>query len=160
MMTNRLTTADCRRATALACHWGRANVDGVNELFNEAVEKKRISELLIALLGLYAYIVPVLVTKLGMGCLSETVVNIAGHGKDDSSRRAARLVIAHSGHDVDAINTVLREARDADAITDLFLSLMGLYSMLVPALNTNAGLTALQAAVLDIAALEAEAGDE
>lgn len=155
-MTNQIHAADCRRATALACHYGRANIDGVNALFKETVEVGRVTELLMALIGLYAHIVPVLVTKLGMRCLSEVVVNVATKGKDDDDRRAARLVMAHSLGDVDGMNAVLNEAKAAEAITGLFMSLMALYCMIVPALRTDVGLDALQAAVLDIAALEAE----
>lgn len=156
MMTDRLQAADCRRATALVCHYGRRNADGVNEIFHETVEANRVSELLMATASLYSYITPVLVTQLGMRCLSETVMNIAKEGANESGRRAAKLIIAHSAADVDAINAVLKDAKEANAITDLFMSMMNIYAMLVPALTTNLGLTALQSAILEIAVLETE----
>ncbi len=156
MMTNNLYVSDCRRATALVTHYGRANLAGINEAFREAVEADRVTPLLMAVLDLYTSLMPVLVAPLGMQCLADTVVVTAKEAKDDDLRRAARLVGAHSASDVDGMNAVLTEAKATERITPLFFAVMDLYGMLVPSLYTRPGLRALQQVIVDLAGVEAD----
>jgi hypothetical protein len=156
MMTNHLYVSDCRRATALVTHYGRGNLAGINEALREAVEVDRVTPLLMAVLDLYDNLMPVLVAPLGMKCIADTVAVTAREAEDDELRRAAQLVGAHASSDVDAMNAVLMEAKQAERITQLFFSVMILYGMLVPAIYTRPGLHALQQVIVDLAAVEAE----
>ncbi len=155
-MTNNLYVSDCRRATALVTHYGRGNIAGINEALREAVEVDRVTPLLMAVLDLYANLMPVLVAPLGMKCLADTVVLTAQEAENDDLRRAAHLVAAHSTSDVDAMNAALAEAKESERITQLFFSVMDLYGMLVPALYTRPGLRALQGVIVDLAGVEAD----
>lgn len=156
MMTNHLYVSDCRRATALVTHYGRANLAGINETFREAVEVDRVTPLLMAVLDLYTNLMPILVAPLGMSCLADTVMLTAKDAENADLRRAAQLVGAHSIADVEAMNAVLTEAKDAESITPLFFAVMDLYGMLVPSLYTRPGLHALQKVIVDLAGVEAD----
>lgn len=158
MTTN---AADCRRAVVLHCHYSKSNLEGLNAVFEETVEANRVSDLLIALLDLYSYIIPVLTSPLGVKCLSETVYKYANNEPNEHGRRAAKLAVAYAARDVDRMNELIQEAQAADAVTDLFLAVMNLHLKLVPALDTEIGIATLELSILDLALLESkdEQGD-
>lgn len=153
-MTN-LAATDCRRATALVVHYGTENRDGVNALLQETAEDERVTEMLLSLLGLFDNVIPQLHTQLGMTCLSDVLLQLANdQTAPPDLNRAARLIAHYGNNNVDAINTVLTEACEANAVSTLIIAVLNLYSTVAPAVYTRLGLTALQRSILDFAARE------
>lgn len=72
------TRDDCQRAAALVIHHARADLDGINAVLQEAAEADRATQLYLALLDLYQYLVPEVRTELGMKMLGDTVTRLAG----------------------------------------------------------------------------------
>lgn len=149
------TAADCRRATALVCHYAVRDVDGCNEVFAEATEASRVTQMIVALLDQFQNIVPALVTKLGMVCLSEHVLIMTEDADGDPDVRAAAGLIAHHANDnTEAYIAVLSDADEDDRVTELVLAVLNLYETLLPALYAPTGLQALQQTVVDFAVQE------
>ncbi len=147
--------ADCRRATSLVIHYGRQDVDGVNAVIREAADVDRVTLLIANVVDLHHQIVPVLLTPDGIACLSQLVYALSeDQDADEDCRRAARLVIAHSLRDLDAVTAVLTEARNADRVTEILLAVMSTYRSYVPQLYSDVGLSVLQRSVIDFAARE------
>ena len=106
---------DCRRATALVCHYGNQNLDGVNEILKEAVAVNRVTPLITSVLDLHESMGPLLHTQDGLACLTQMIYSLADkEDGDQDCRRAARLVIRHDRRDAPGINAVLKEAAEAD----------------------------------------------
>lgn len=146
---------DCRRAIALTVQHAQGDLDGVNAILRESAEAGRATELILAILDAFQSIVPVLHTELGLLSLSQTVHAIAHDDTADADRRrAAALVVAHSKDDVNGINKVIHETKEADRVTPLILGILGLYDRLVPAATSSLGIAALQSTILDLAAHE------
>lgn len=146
---------DCRRATALVCHYGNQNLDGVNEILKEAVTVKRVTPLITSVLDLHESIGPLLHTPDGLACLTQMIYSLAEkEDGDQDCRRAALLVIRHDRRDAPGINTVLKDAAEADRVTELVVGLLSLYSSLMPMLYSQLGLEVLQRSILNWAARE------
>jgi hypothetical protein len=154
-MTNPLA-ADCRRATALAVHYGNQDVDGVNSVLVEAIELDRAAELIVAVLELHAQVIPILLSGDGLACLTQMIHSLSQgrDGDDPDCARAARLIVAHSEHNFDAYDAVLLEAGDAEGITKTFMAILATFRAFVPLLYSELGLTVLQRSILDWAARE------
>jgi hypothetical protein len=147
--------ADCRRATALVVHYGAQNLEGVDAVLKEAVTVNRVMPLITSVLDLHESVVPLLLTQDGLACLTQMIYTLADdEDGDQDCRRAARLVIRHDRRDAPGINAVLKEAAEADRVTELVVGLLSLYSTLVPMLYSQLGLQVLQRSILDWAARE------
>ena len=110
---------DCRRATALVCHYGNSDLGGVNEILKEAVAVNRVTPLITSVLDLYESMGPLLHTRDGLACLTPMIYSLAEkEDGDQDCRRAALLVIRHDRRDAPGINAVLKEAAEADPVTD------------------------------------------
>ena len=145
---------DCRRATALVCHHGNQNLDGVNEILKEAVTVNRVTPLITSVLGLHESM-PLLHTPNGLACLTQMIYSLTDNEDGDQDcRRAALLVIRHDRRDAPRINAVLKEAAEADRVTELVVALLSLYSILMPMLYSQLGLQVLQRSILNWAARE------
>ena len=68
---------DCRRATALVCHYGNQNLDGVNEILKEAVAVNRVTPLITSVLDLHGSMGPLLHTQDGLACLTQMIYSLA-----------------------------------------------------------------------------------
>ncbi len=72
---------DARRAAAMVVHFGRRDVDGVNEVIRQVSDDEDPSaataRLLFATLEMYAGILPMLHTPRGLALLSAMVVDLA-----------------------------------------------------------------------------------
>jgi hypothetical protein len=98
---------------------------------------------------------PLLHTQDGLACLTQMIYSLADkEDGDQDCRRAARLVIRHDRRDAPGINAVLKEAAEADRVTELVVGLLSLYSSLMPMLYSQLGLQVLQRSILDWAARE------
>lgn len=82
-MTNKQTPTlqDARRAAALVVHFGRRDLDGVNEVIRQVSEDldppAATARLLFATLELYASILPALHTPRGLELLGAMIVDLA-----------------------------------------------------------------------------------
>ncbi|GJF17740.1 hypothetical protein NGTWS0302_16920 [Mycolicibacterium cyprinidarum] len=147
--------ADQRRATALVCHYGRNNLDGINAILAEASEADRVVPLIGATLSLHAHIVPILYTEDGLACLTHMIYALAEDPEvDEDCARAARLAVAHSEQDATATNAVLAAAAHADRATQLITAILTLFSSTVPTLYSELGLKVLERSILNWAARE------
>jgi len=128
----------------------------MNAILDEAVELDRATEMIYAMLDVYQQLVPILITPLGMGALSQCVQMLAhpDNTGDQDIRRAAQLVVAHSQDNIAGINDVIREIKELDRVTPLILAVLNLYRELVPVLATPIGLASLTQTVLDLAVKE------
>lgn len=70
--------SDHRRASALIVHHSRSDIDGINTTLEEAVNERRATQLVLALLEVFAYLVPELRTELGIDLMSNHVIRLAG----------------------------------------------------------------------------------
>jgi hypothetical protein len=145
---------DCRRATALVCHHGNGNPDGVNEILRSTVECDRVTETIVAVLDFYQAVVPMFITTFGMQALSEVVNNLASRDTDPDRQRAARLIAHHAKANVDGINQVLQSAAQANHGTQLIIAILNLYEILLPQLQTPLGLRCLEQSVVELAVKE------
>jgi hypothetical protein len=153
-MTNPLA-GDHRRATALVCHFGRNNTPGMNAILEEAVTENRVSPLIVAVLALHEQVIPLLLTKDGLACLTGAIYTLVDDpNHSDDTRRAARLVTADSEQNLDAINAVLQEAAAANRVTQLVVAILSMFSTLVAILYSEVGLRTLERSILDWAARE------
>ncbi len=156
-MTTPLTAADNRRATTLTVWYGHQNLDGVNTVLREAAEIQRVRHLILAVLDLHAQVIPVLLTDDGLACLTQMIYSLTeDQDGDPDCARAARLIAAHSEQDADAYKAVLREAADADRVTDTIVGTLADFRAFVPLLYSELGLAVLQRNILDWASREAK----
>lgn len=160
-MTDPTLASDRRRATALVCHWGRNNIDGVNAVITEAQDVDRITPMIIEILSLHSEVATILLTEDGIACSSQEAHRIATaalDGRDDpvshDCHRAGRLMFAYAKPDLDEINAVLREAVEANRATELILALLELYRHILPQAYTELGLRVLGRSILEWAAKE------
>jgi len=72
-----MNTADLRRAVALIQHYSRADIEGMNAILQEADESKRLSDLLLAVLGLFRQVSPDLFTPEAQERLNSAVLILA-----------------------------------------------------------------------------------
>ena len=66
-------------------------------------------------------------------------------------RRASALIVHHSRNDIDGINTTLEEAVSERRATQLVLSLLHVYGLLVPELRTELGIQLMSDYILRLA---------
>lgn len=74
--------ADCRRAAALVAHYGQANLDGINAILTEAAEADRVTQLILAVLNLYSFLIPELRTPAAMQWMTRAVIHLAQAEED------------------------------------------------------------------------------
>ncbi len=86
-MSQAPTLADAKRAATLVVHFGRRDLDGVNEVIRqvntEADPAAATARLLFATLEMYAGILPTLHTPRGLALLNQMVVDLASVDLDD-----------------------------------------------------------------------------
>ncbi len=72
---------DARRAAILAVHFGRQDIEGVNEVLRQVADEEdppsATARLLFGLLEMYAGILPMLHTERGLLLLSQMVVDLS-----------------------------------------------------------------------------------
>ncbi len=73
-----LVRDDCQRAAALVVHHSRNDADGFNVCLQEAVAADRATQLYIAILDLYASLLPELRTPIAQHFLADWVTRSAG----------------------------------------------------------------------------------
>jgi hypothetical protein len=153
--------ADRRRATALVCHYGRGSFEGWNAVVAEAADLGRVTALVIELVALHADVVPVLLTKDGVACVSDAIYRIvtapAQTDEDpavEDCRRAGRLMFAYAEDKLAEINAVLREAVDLGRATELVVAVLEMYRRHVPQMYSPLGLQVLERSILSWAMRE------
>lgn len=166
-MTEFNQPGDRRRATALVCHWGHANIEGYNAVVREAQEANRVTALMWEVLALHSEVAPILLTDDGIACASQDVYKVATIPIADDEkpgigdcRRAAQLMFGYAQQDVGEINAVLHEAVDLGRATELLMALLELYRRVIPQMYTDLGLNVLGKTVLQWAAREQEQGQD
>ncbi len=86
-MSQTPTLADAKRAATLVVHFGRRDLDGVNEIVRqvntEADPAAATARLLFGVLELYAGILPTLHTARGLALLNAMVVDLASVDLDE-----------------------------------------------------------------------------
>jgi hypothetical protein len=148
-----VTAADNRRATALVCHYGAQNLDGVNAILRETVEAARIPPLFVAVLDLHQGIIPILLTEDGLACANYMVYSLTTD-EDADTTRAAQLITAHGQQDQGAFDNLMRQAADDDRFTELLVAVIVVFRTVIPQLYSELGLKVLQRNILNWAARE------
>ncbi len=86
-MSQTPTLADAKRAATLVVHFGRRDVDGVNEVIRQVNDEDdaaaATARLLFATLEMYAGILPMLHTPRGLALLNAMVVDLAAVDLDE-----------------------------------------------------------------------------
>ncbi len=86
-MSQTPTLADAKRAAAMVIHFGRRDVDGVNEVIRavnaDGDAAEATARLLFATLELYAGLLPTLHTPRGLALFSQMVVDLASVDLDE-----------------------------------------------------------------------------
>lgn len=151
-----LLAGDCRRASALAVHYGAQSPQGVDQILRESVEVGRVTPTIEAALSLFQIAVPEFMTGLGLAALSEVILGMAQDSESDPDlRRAAGIIAHHGNNNADGFNSVLVEAKNTDRVTELILAVLHLYMTVAPVLFTPLGLRALEENVMRLAVEEA-----
>lgn len=78
-MTNEpgITAADARRAALLICHYSQGSAEGCNTVLKDANDEGRVTNLIQAILDVYATIVPVLHSELGVTAIQGCIAKLA-----------------------------------------------------------------------------------
>lgn len=163
-MTDYRTAGDERRSLALIQHHCAADIDGLNAVLAEAVNTRRVGQLIVGVLDALEQLTPLLIGDPDV--LIEQISAVAGGSfesptvavdlTDEDARRGARLILAHQRRDGAEVDRILFER---DSITSVLVAVLSLYSLLVPALNTHTATNMLQRASLHAAQLEAAEGE-
>lgn len=66
-------------------------------------------------------------------------------------RRATALVVHYGNRNHDGTNAVLKEASDDERVTEMILSILGLFNSVIPQLHTDLGMACLSDTVLTLA---------
>ncbi len=86
-MSQAPTLADAKRAATLVVHFGRRDVDGVNEVIRQVNAEDdaaaATARLLFGVLELYSGILPMLHTPRGLALLNQMVVDLASVDLDE-----------------------------------------------------------------------------
>ncbi len=86
-MSQTPTLADAKRAATLVVHFGRRDVDGVNEVIRQVNDEDdaaaATARLLFATLEMYAGILPMLHTPRGLALLNAMVVDLSAVDLDE-----------------------------------------------------------------------------
>lgn len=159
-MTTTLAAADNRRATALVCHYGRANLSGVNTILNEADTKRRVTPLVISVLDLHAGIIPILLTDDGLACLTAMLDDLHETTTDTDQKRAVELITSHNVQDAEKFGTTLAAAGKDDKVSETIEAILAIFRAYVPLLYCELGLTVLQRSIIDWAGREAKEDNE
>ena len=152
-------TADYRRATALIRHHAVGDQAGITAVLEEAETEDRGTELLVALLGIFAFIEPLLRTDTARTAIRQCI-DITADADDQPYwvRAAASAIAAYADDDKqrlgDVIDEVLAEGRGAGV---LFQGIADIWFNLMPELRAPAGLHALTRWATGLAVVE---GDE
>lgn len=136
--------ADARNAAALILHRRNGDDKGVAGIFAEVAETKRQTQLLLAVMDLYANAITELKTDAGIELMASYVGDMAEHaheaqGPGADMMKAAPLLDAHGRQDWDAFNGVLHSAATTGRSAHLLIGLLDLYEVLMPDLNSTAG---------------------
>lgn len=150
--------SDYRRATALIRHHAIGDQAGITAILDEATTEDRGTQLLVALLGVFSFITPLLRTEPARTAIRECI-DLTADADDQPQwvRAAASAIAAHADDDKqrlgDAIDEVLDEGRGGGP---LFQGISDIYFHLMPELRAPAGLHALARWTAGLAAAEGE----
>jgi hypothetical protein len=151
-------TADYRRATALIRHHAVGDQEGITAILVEGEAEDRGTQLLVALLGIFAFIQPLLRTDTARTAMRQCI-DLTADADDQPYwvRAAASAIAAYADDDKqrlgDAIDSVLAEGRGAGV---LFQGVSDIWFNLMPELRAPAGLHALTRWATGLAAVEGE----
>ncbi|KUI43919.1 hypothetical protein AU197_21175 [Mycobacterium sp. IS-1590] len=78
-MTNEpvITVADARRAALLICHYSQGSAEGCNAVLKDAADANRVTNFILAICDVYAAIVPLLHSELGVTAIQGCIAKMA-----------------------------------------------------------------------------------
>ncbi|KKE99469.1 hypothetical protein [Mycolicibacterium obuense] len=157
MNVNPNNVSDCRRAGAFVKHHAYTDIDGMNAVISEALDAKRATEFIHAILCTYDAIVPQLVTPAGQVGMSELIFTMADKTDDPAVpehwNRAARFLIAYGNQDNKLMTRIIHET---DNVTPTIIAISDVYTIVLPALRTNFGISIIDRGINLLMAKEVE----
>lgn len=149
---------DLRRAAAFIKHHATHSFDGMNAILIEALEAKRATEFIAAILDTFDAIVPQLVTPAGQRGMAELVLAMAQgthHIRiDDNWQRAARFLIAYGDGDNKLMTRIMHETDD---VSPTIVGILDVYTVVLPMLHTPFGIDTIDRGINTLAGIEAGA---
>ncbi|WP_370500258.1 hypothetical protein NWT09_00100 [Mycolicibacterium sp. jd] len=160
MTINPANAGDYRRAGAFIKWHAHGNRDGINAILLEALEAKRPTQFIAAILNTFDGIVPMLATKAGQRGMAELIIAIAD-GTDNLDpdvvpedwRRAARLMVAYGENNSDTMNRILHETPD---VSPTIIGICDVYTVVLPMLHTPFGMGIIDTGIRRLSGMEAE----
>jgi hypothetical protein len=149
---------DLRRAAAFIKHHHTRNLDGMNAILIEAIEAKRTTEFIAAILDTFDAIVPQLVTPAGQRGMAELVLAMADGTHHititEEWNRAARFLIAYGDGDNKLMTRIMHETDD---VSPTIVSILDVYTVVLPMLHTPFGIDTIDRGINTLAGIEAGA---
>jgi len=154
--------ADYRRATALIRHHAIGDQAGITAILDEAEADDRGTQLLIALLGTFSFIQPLLRTDAAITAIRQCIdLTATADDQPDWVRCAAAAIAAYADQDRDRLGDAIDEILDAGRGAGvLFQGISDIYFHLMPELRAPAGLHALDRWTMRLATEEGREGGE
>lgn len=150
--------ADYRRATALIRHHAIGDQAGITAILKESTAEDRGTQLLQALLGVFAIIQPLLRTEPARTAIRECIdITADDHDQPDWVRAAAAAIAAHADEDNTRLAEIVADFLDTGrGGGPLFEGIASIHFHLMPELRAPAGLQALSRWTARLARAEGE----
>lgn len=156
-MIDPVSAGDLRRAGAFIKWHSHANRDGMNAILEEALEAKRPSAFIGAILSTYDSIVPMLVTPAGQRGMAEMLLIYADSTNiGEECNRAARFLVAYGDENHELMEEIIRETDD---VSPTIVAILDVYAAILPMLHTPSGMTLIERGIRNLSAREVE-GDQ
>lgn len=158
MNFTRDNAGDLRRAGVFIKHHAAHNRDGMNAILLETVEAHRETEFIDGILKTFDAIVPQLVTPAGQRGMAELVIGMADGTHHipipDNWHRAARFLLAYGDADTTGMTRIIHETDD---VSPTIVGILDVYTIVLPMLHTQFGISAIDRGINTLVSLEAEA---
>lgn len=142
-MTNYLA-GDLRRAGVAVKYFGTGNVQGFHAIIDEAVQEKRVTELLGAATTLYAALIETLLSPIGQTCVGRQITLWSQGSEDPDVRRACTWIRAQGQQDAATMNRALAEASQPEnRIMQLVTNVFAVHDLYIKVATSEPGLSCL-----------------
>jgi hypothetical protein len=142
---------DLRRAGVFIKHHVTRNGDGMNAILQEALDVRRASHFIDAVLATFDAIVPQLVTPAGQRAMGEMILILTQDAEaPNEHRRAARFLISYGLCSRDDMNKIMRETND---VSPMVIAVLDIYATILP---TPFGLDIIDRGIRTLSAKEVE----
>ncbi len=154
--TSKPSAADIRRATVLALHHRRGDLEGCAAIAEESNAADRAPQLLLAVLAVHQLLIGLLRPPNAIPLIADYVHGLAGLPPEDrvDTVRAAGILDGHGRGDPAAIKAIMAAAVADGRPTQTVVALLELYETVLPELSSRAGVEWLASQIPALAAAE------